>query len=167
MSEITERRIKVPRGLHDTTKDLVARFAVALADKLYAAQEKYGHADSWSNGDWMDSCRQRLLEHLAKGDPRDVAAYCAFLWHHGESTAVAAPPRGTREAILEEARGSIEAINDYTGDPEGNCYAHGVEDALAAVSALAQAQPRQETELPIGRLVMTGPAWEPQQKEPE
>lgn len=33
-----------------------------------------------------------LAEHVAKGDPRDVAAYCAFAWHHGWSTAEAATP---------------------------------------------------------------------------
>lgn len=75
-------------GLEPKTRELVCRFAAALGQKLLAAQEKYGHSDGWADPRWMDSCRAQLVEHVAKGDPRDVAAYCAFLWHHGESTAV-------------------------------------------------------------------------------
>lgn len=76
----------VPEGLHPNTVNLVARFASALAEKLAAAERKYGYSDGWADAGWMDECRQKLVEHIAKGDPRDVAAYCAFLWHHGEST---------------------------------------------------------------------------------
>lgn len=68
------------------TVNLVVRFARALSAKLAAAEAKYGYSDGWMSPDWMDECRAKLLEHIAKGDPRDVAAYCAFLWHHGEST---------------------------------------------------------------------------------
>jgi hypothetical protein len=73
--------------LNANTAHLVLRFARALAEKLARAEVKYGYADGWLQHDWMDECRTRLIEHLGKGDPRDVAAYCAFLWHHGESTA--------------------------------------------------------------------------------
>ena len=74
--------------LHPKTADLVQRFAAALADKLAAAEKKYGYSDGWMAADWMGECRLKLREHLLKGDPRDVAAYCAFLWHHDESTAL-------------------------------------------------------------------------------
>lgn len=83
--------IEMPAGLHRHTKALVQMFAKALADKLRAAEIKYGYGDSWATPDaedWPDPlCYERLMEHLAKGDPRDVAIYCAFLWHHGLSTA--------------------------------------------------------------------------------
>lgn len=75
--------------LHPLTANLVIRFARALAAKLAAAEMKYGYTDGWCDSNWMDECRAKLVEHIAKGDPRDVAAYCAFLWHHGESTAAA------------------------------------------------------------------------------
>ncbi|KUY72687.1 hypothetical protein WI25_12745 [Burkholderia cepacia] len=75
-----------PLDLHPRTADLVRRFNVALAAKLARAEHKYGYADSWAAPDWMDECREQLLRHIAKGDPLDVAAYCAFLWHHGEVT---------------------------------------------------------------------------------
>lgn len=78
--------------LHPATDDLVDRFALALKFKLFAAEVKYGYSDGWRDDAWMDECRVKLMEHVAKGDPRDVAAYCAFLWHHGESTASADEP---------------------------------------------------------------------------
>lgn len=78
-------------ALHPATADLVARFFAALSEKLAAAEKKYGYSDGWASPDWMDECRAKLMEHIAKGDPRDVAAYCAFLWHHGASTAQAEP----------------------------------------------------------------------------
>ncbi|HYD35883.1 MAG TPA: hypothetical protein VD999_07525, partial [Vitreimonas sp.] len=76
-----------PRGLHEETQDLVKRFAEAMAQKLYDAEQKYGYDDGWMSDNWMGECRENLYEHLAKGDPRDVANYCAFLWHHKETTA--------------------------------------------------------------------------------
>ena len=82
----------MPKDLHPATKELVFSFAMALADKLYAAEQKYGYSDGWKTDDWMDECRRKLREHIGKGDPRDVAAYCAFLWYHKESTKLSAPP---------------------------------------------------------------------------
>lgn len=93
-------------ALHPDTANLVAAFAGALAAKLFAAQEKYGYSDGWNSPDWMDECRTKLIEHVAKGDPRDVAAYCAFLWHHGERTALAAssqpPPSAGSDVRTEQ-----------------------------------------------------------------
>lgn len=91
----------VPDGLDEETTLLVSRFARALAEKLYSAQCKYGYSDGWKRDDWMDECRAKLVEHIAKGDPRDVAAYCAFLWHHGESTAPLPAVAGVTELLIE------------------------------------------------------------------
>lgn len=94
-------RVSVPRELHPETAELVIRFCTALAEKLCAAQKKYGYTNGWMQPDWVDDCRKRLREHVEKGDPRDVAAYCAFLWYHGESTKIdmlsAAPAVGEEE----------------------------------------------------------------------
>ncbi|WP_261534459.1 hypothetical protein [Burkholderia multivorans] len=79
----------IPAELHPDTAKLVRRFARALANKLLAAQRKYGYSDNWMRDGWADECRAELMRHIHKGDPRDVAAYCAFLWHHNESTAPA------------------------------------------------------------------------------
>ena len=83
-----EVHMKMPEGLHPDTKKLVLEFAYALAKKLASAERKYGYSNTWKDKDWMDECRAKLLDHIKKGDPRDVAAYCAFLWHHGQPTAV-------------------------------------------------------------------------------
>lgn len=72
--------------LHPDTMLLVRQFAYAMADKLHRAEQKYGYSDGWKSPDWMDECREKLRAHLAKGDPLDVANYCAFLWYHGEAT---------------------------------------------------------------------------------
>lgn len=76
-------------GLHPATRDLVERFARALAEKLAKAEAKYGYTDGWLSANWEADCREALLGHIDKGDPRDVAAYCAFMWHHGWPTSVA------------------------------------------------------------------------------
>lgn len=73
--------------LHPATADLVSRFMGALAEKLAAAEAKYGYSDGWASPIWQEECRRQLHHHAAKGDPRDVAAYAAFCWHHGWSTA--------------------------------------------------------------------------------
>ena len=78
--------IEIPEALHPSTKRLVLEFAAALAVKLRAAEEKYGHRDGWLVGDWEAECRQHLREHLEKGDPLDVAAYVAFMWKRGWPT---------------------------------------------------------------------------------
>lgn len=78
--------IDLPDDLNPDTKLLIASFAEALGEKLHAAEKKYGYSNGWKQDDWMRECRAKLREHMEKGDPRDVAAYCAFLWHHGEAT---------------------------------------------------------------------------------
>lgn len=67
------------------TDDLIDRFAAALKEKLTAAEQKYGYDDTWREKDWHGELVEKLREHVLKGDPRDVAAYCAFAWHHGWS----------------------------------------------------------------------------------
>ena len=69
--------------LHPDTESLVQRFAAAMREKLAKAEKKYGYSNLWKNQDWMNECRAKLIDHLHKGDPLDVANYCAFLWHHG------------------------------------------------------------------------------------
>jgi hypothetical protein len=84
---VQARALKNPT---DPLADLVSRFSAALLEKLRAAEAKYGRKDDWLDPNWEADCQRQLLEHVAKGDPRDVAAYAAFCWHHGWPTA--APP---------------------------------------------------------------------------
>lgn len=97
--------------LNPATACLVWNFALALGNKLADAEKKYGYTDGWRSTDWMDECRAKLLEHVAKGDPRDVAAYCAFLWHHGERTA--AQPEPASADAEDAARPKSEWHEDY------------------------------------------------------
>lgn len=87
---MTKMTINVPTGLNPHTADLVARFAEALAEKLLKAEKKYGYDDGWMDTYWRAECSQKLVEHVQKGDPRDVAAYCAFMLHHGWRTSLQA-----------------------------------------------------------------------------
>lgn len=83
---LTKIEIHMPEELNAMSQDLVHRFAEAMAKKLYAAQLKYGYQASWSFPNWMPECREHMMNHIKKGDPLDVANYCAFLWHHSEPT---------------------------------------------------------------------------------
>lgn len=76
----------MPFGLHPDTQKLVTDFCTALAEKLYKAQLKYGYDTDWKQDGWPSQCQAHFHQHIAKGDPRDVAAYCAFMWWHGWST---------------------------------------------------------------------------------
>ncbi|EBS4088991.1 hypothetical protein DPQ12_28560 [Salmonella enterica subsp. enterica serovar Newport] len=76
----------MPAELHPDTQNLVADFCTALAEKLYKAQLKYGYDADWKQDGWHTQCLAHFHQHIAKGDPRDVAAYCAFMWYHGWKT---------------------------------------------------------------------------------
>lgn len=70
---------------HKMLTDLVESFSAALLEKLKSAADKYGYTDEWTRPDWREELTQELARHVRKGDPRDVAAYCAFAWYHGWS----------------------------------------------------------------------------------
>ena len=98
--------------LMPATAKLVWDFAKALAEKLSAAEVKYGYGDSWATPDaedWPDpKCYTDLVKHLQKGDPRDVAIYCAFLWYHKLSTSKCLEMAGMVPAA--ELRPTIELL---------------------------------------------------------
>lgn len=59
----------------------VDKFATAMKEKLAQARAK-------GRGGWEECApadlSAMLYEHVAKGDPRDVANFCMFIWHHGQ-----------------------------------------------------------------------------------
>lgn len=104
--------------MNPNTSDLVDRFAEALKAKLAKAEEKYGYSDDWLKTDWKDELLESLAEHVFKGDPIDVAAYCAFAWHHGWSTSDAlstVPPSGLSdgEMAVQAKRCACRGSDDY------------------------------------------------------
>ncbi|WP_368768098.1 hypothetical protein [Klebsiella michiganensis] len=84
--EKAQQAPSMPLELHPDTQKLIADFCTALAEKLYKAQLKYGYDTDWKQDGWPSQCQAHFHQHIAKGDPRDVAAYCAFMWWHGWST---------------------------------------------------------------------------------
>jgi len=86
-SQVDSAAQQAPAALHPQTAELVNSFALALARKLLAAESKYGFSDGWLTDDWEAKCRADLRAHVLKGDPLDVAAYAAFCWARGWSTA--------------------------------------------------------------------------------
>jgi hypothetical protein len=98
----------------DDLEDLVARFSKALLAKLKLARAN--GRSGWEFDDWEEHCQAGLLRHLAKGDPRDVAAYCAFMWHHGWATKAAdRQSQAVSAPLASNASDPLETL-------EGNCW---------------------------------------------
>jgi len=94
--------VLVPAELHPDSKHLIMLFAEALADKLRAAEIKHFNGQPWNawlRDDWRIKCQRDMIRHLAKGDPRDVAIYCAFMWARDWSIDPAADSPLVREAL--------------------------------------------------------------------
>lgn len=66
----------------------VDRFSEAMKAKLADARAKGRRG--WQHCEPQDLSRM-LHEHVEKGDPRDVANFCAFLWNMGEAITGPAP----------------------------------------------------------------------------
>lgn len=64
-------------------ENLFTDFSSALLMRARAAQELDGFTDDWKNNDWQDQLNLQIAHHVANGDPRDSALYCAFAWYHG------------------------------------------------------------------------------------
>ena len=95
----------------------VDRFAVEMKAKLAAARAK-------GRGGW-ETCPPEVLsrmlrEHADKGDPRDVANFCMFLWSLGQPISVAAPAapavdaQGARDAAFEAVRNRLCSLQRYS-----------------------------------------------------
>ncbi|EPH1720596.1 ead/Ea22-like family protein [Klebsiella quasipneumoniae] len=129
--EKAQQAPSMPLGLHPDTQKLVADFCTALAEKLYKAQLKYGYDTDWKQDGWPSQCQAHFHQHIAKGDPRDVAAYCAFMWWHGWSTK---PPEGL------ESRTVTVKLPDYRNtykSPLADEVEHQVRLALELFSSTA------------------------------
>lgn len=80
---ITLANLEIAADSGDPEAKLVVTFALALFDKLEAAERKHGWNRAWMRDGWADDLRRDIRQHVDKGDPLDVAAYAAFAWSHG------------------------------------------------------------------------------------
>ena len=106
----------VPAELHPDTQRLVTDFCTALAEKLYKAQLKYGYDADWKQDGWSTQCQAHFHQHIAKGDPRDVAAYCAFMWYHGWKTEPAQVIQETADREMLKRLAVILSGSDAPGE---------------------------------------------------
>lgn len=130
-------------GEPDDLERLVERFSKRLLAKLKLARAN--GRSGWEKDDWEADCQRGLLRHIEKGDPRDVAAYCAFMDHHGWITKSASPlPLGAvgREEIIEECAKVAEF--HFAGSNLNNI------GGLVAQAIRALALPRSERLSPAG-----------------
>ena len=84
---MSDQQTQYKLGIGDLTvqqelRNLIDGFSKALYEKLLKAEQKYHHGHAWKKDDWRDDLIDNLNTHIEKGDPLDVAAYCAFAWHH-------------------------------------------------------------------------------------
>lgn len=94
-------------------------FAAVMKRKLEMARAK--GRKGWQTADPED-LRQQLREHIDKGDPIDVAVYCMFLWHGGNTTRQT--PVGINGLTEEETAATasvsgLQANGGKTGWPPG------------------------------------------------
>ncbi|MGK0951982.1 hypothetical protein ACRE6W_06765 [Klebsiella pneumoniae] len=128
----------MPLGLHPDTQKLVTDFCTALAEKLYKAQLKYGYDTDWKQDGWPSQCQAHFHQHISKGDPRDVAAYCAFMWWHGWSTKPAEVLE-SRTVKLPDLRQIVSGDRYVWSDGVYN-YSQDVKVALAAAGIKVEAE---------------------------
>lgn len=72
--------------LHPDSEQLLKVCFEELRLKMIKSQKKYGWSNEWLTQDWEDECREQMIEHLQKGDPRDVAVYAMFMIYRGWTT---------------------------------------------------------------------------------
>lgn len=73
----------------------VDRFAAEMKAKMASSRAK--GRDGWDNPDLCSAAQLNamLVEHLAKGDPMDVATFAMMLWNRRERTAAMSPTTAT------------------------------------------------------------------------
>jgi len=133
----------------DDLEILVERFSKALLAKLRTSRAK-GRA-GWDCDDWESECQQGLIAHLGKGDPIDVAAYCAFMWHHGWITV---GPKYS-EADVRGIRAAYDQMNDAFIAANDEIAAANliIERQNSIIEAFKQASPE------VQHLPRDGSAW--------
>ncbi|MFJ3316837.1 hypothetical protein ACIPLR_15880 [Herbaspirillum huttiense] len=119
----------------------VDRFATALKEKLALAREK--GRSGWEQCDAAD-LSYMLREHVEKGDPRDVANFCMFLWSLGEPIGDARPVVDLQLTMLDGIQVWIDAYTNAANGPHFMDHGRIVQllrEYLALRKLLAQRNP--------------------------
>jgi hypothetical protein len=110
-------------------------FAKEMKSKLANAREK-------GRGGWQDCApadlSNMLRDHVEKGDPRDVANFCMFLWAL-RSPICAAPPAQTALTKLIDKWERWQADGDKRGCPPTNGLSVAIRDVRAILAAAQSA----------------------------
>lgn len=131
----------------------VKQFAVEMKRKLAAARAK--GRSCWQHCDPAD-LSYILREHVEKGDPRDVANFCMFLWALGDSIH-AEPARADRQgvALPDEACNLLlaarNAIDQLPGYPKGAALCEEIDAFICRASSrppLQQATAGHDADMP-------------------
>lgn len=69
---------------HTSIVAAVDAFAAEMKEKLL--HKKREGWSGWSHTDFGPDCRAKMLKHIVKGDPVDVANFAMFLWNLDEPT---------------------------------------------------------------------------------
>lgn len=78
--------VATPAGLHRDTQEMLRGFFEEMCEKARRAELKYGYMNGWRDTSWKHEFNRSILEHFEKGDPRDVAIFCAIGFSHGWPT---------------------------------------------------------------------------------
>lgn len=135
-----------------TLEALCADFAGAMLEKLRRNEVKRaaaGLSSNWQADDWQADCIAQLNEHVAKGDPKDVAILAAFCWFHGWHTGGATlPAEAPAPAVDKRQLDLFQAPEAKVIDlvPE-NCKGHAcnflnsIDKAICKTCPIAAMQP--------------------------
>lgn len=92
----------------ETHADDVAFDAFAVACKAKLADARAKGRSGW------EACSEEqlaamLIDHVRKGDPRDIANFCAFIWHigRGESRSISAAYVARLDTLFDRLRGFV------------------------------------------------------------
>lgn len=134
-----------------TDDDAVDHFAAAMKAKLAQARAKGRHG--WQECDPSD-LSQMLRAHVEKGDPRDVANFCMFLWSLGQPISAAPvaqePAFYVNKSIIDPRTGKLRGgFNDAITWSDEPAHDWRLPVFLAPVAAQAQPAPMEA----IGKLL--------------
>ncbi|WP_236658650.1 hypothetical protein [Burkholderia thailandensis] len=116
----------------------VDRFSEAMKAKLADARAKGRRG--WQHCEPQDLSRM-LHEHVEKGDPRDVANFCAFLWNMGEAITGPAPSSQPAAAPIPEDCDVRNILLDVVPGEDGEgqeVYARNVADVERLLSEMGE-----------------------------